>query len=153
MSGMSPKEIASRVGEMAKPIIEGLGYELFDVKYKLQAGRWVLTIVIDNPKDYVSTRDCEIVSYELEKELDASDLIPGSYILEVSSPGLDRPLRNINDFERFIGKLAKVKAAKTYKGYIKAVDKETGKIVLDVDGKDVEINISDVKNANLEIDF
>lgn len=153
MSGLSPKEIASRVGEMAKPIIESLGYELLDVKYKLQAGRWVLTIVIDNPKDYVSTRDCEIVSYELEKELDASDLIPGSYILEVSSPGLDRPLRNINDFERFIGKLAKVKAARTYKGYIKAVDKENEKIVLDVDGKDVEINIGDVKSANLEIDF
>ncbi|WP_372590098.1 ribosome maturation factor RimP [Fervidobacterium thailandense] len=150
---MSPKEIASRVGEIAKPIIESLGYELFDVKYKLQAGRWVLTIVIDNPRDYVSTRDCEIVSYELEKQLDASDFIPGSYILEVSSPGLDRPLRNINDFERFVGKLAKVKAGKTYKGYIKSVNKETGNIVLDVDGKDIEINIDEVKSANLEIDF
>jgi len=89
---LSPKEIEKRVSEIAKPIVEGFGLILFDVKYKMQSGRWVLTIVIDKLNDYVSTKDCELVSYEIEKKLDSNDLIPGRYYLEVSSPGLDRPL-------------------------------------------------------------
>ncbi|MFN3328334.1 MAG: ribosome maturation factor RimP, partial [Fervidobacterium pennivorans] len=119
---LSPKEIEKRVSEIAKPIVESLGLVLFDVKYKMQSGRWVLTVVIDKLNDYVSTKDCELVSYEIEKELDSSDLIPGRYYLEVSSPGLDRPLRSIEDFKRFEGSLAKVKTNKTLKGYIKVVD-------------------------------
>ncbi|WP_448378776.1 ribosome maturation factor RimP [Fervidobacterium sp.] len=149
---LSPKEIEKRVSEIAKPIVEGLGLVLFDVKYKMQSGRWVLTVVIDKLDDYVSTKDCELVSYEIEKELDSSDLIPGRYYLEVSSPGLDRPLRSIEDFKRFEGSLAKVKTNKTLKGYIKVVDLENGTIVLEVEGKEVTINYNDIKSANLEVD-
>ncbi|WP_448384801.1 ribosome maturation factor RimP [Fervidobacterium sp.] len=149
---LSPKEIEKRVSEIAKPIVEGLGLVLFDVKYKMQSGRWVLTVVIDKLNDYVSTKDCELVSYEIEKELDSSDLIPGRYYLEVSSPGLDRPLRSIEDFKRFEGSLAKVKTNKTLKGYIKVVDLENGTIVLEVEGKEVTINYNDIKSANLEVD-
>ncbi|ANE40955.1 ribosome maturation factor RimP [Fervidobacterium sp. SC_NGM5_O18] len=149
---LSPKEIEKRVSEIAKPIVESLGLVLFDVKYKMQSGRWVLTVVIDKLNDYVSTKDCELVSYEIEKELDSSDLIPGRYYLEVSSPGLDRPLRSIEDFKRFEGSLAKVKTNKTLKGYIKVVDLENGTIVLEVEGKEVTISYNDIKSANLEVD-
>jgi ribosome maturation factor RimP len=149
---LSPKEIEKRVSEIAKPIVESLGLVLFDVKYKMQSGRWVLTVVIDKLNDYVSTKDCELVSYEIEKELDSSDLIPGRYYLEVSSPGLDRPLRSIEDFKRFEGSLAKVKTDKTLKGYIKVVDLENGTIVLEVEGKEVTISYNDIKSANLEVD-
>ncbi|AMW32630.1 ribosome maturation factor RimP [Fervidobacterium changbaicum] len=149
---LSPKEIEERVSEIAKPIVEGFGLMLFDVKYKMQSGRWVLTIVIDKREDYVSTRDCELVSYEIEKQLDSTDLIPGRYYLEVSSPGLDRPLRSLEDFKRFEGNLAKVKTTKTFRGYIKSVNTENGEIVLEVEGKDVKINYNDVKSANLEVD-
>jgi ribosome maturation factor RimP len=149
---LSPKEIEKRVSEIAKPIVESLGLVLFDVKYKMQSGRWVLTVVIDKLNDYVSTKDCELVSYEIEKELDSRDLIPGRYYLEVSSPGLDRPLRSIEDFKRFEGSLAKVKTNKTLKGYIKVVDLENGTIVLEVEGKEVTISYNDIKSANLEVD-
>jgi len=149
---LSPKEIEKRVSEIAKPIVESLGLVLFDVKYKMQSGRWVLTVVIDKLNDYVSTKDCELVSYEIEKELDSSDLIPGRYYLEVSSPGLDRPLRSIEDFKRFEGRLAKVKTNKTLKGYIKVVDLENGTIVLEVEGEEVTISYNDIKSANLEVD-
>ena len=149
---LSPKEIEKRVSEIAKPIVESFGLVLFDVKYKMQSGRWVLTVVIDKLNDYVSTKDCELVSYEIEKELDSSDLIPGRYYLEVSSPGLDRPLRSIEDFKRFEGSLAKVKTNKTLKGYIKVVDLENGTIVLEVEGKEVTISYNDIKSANLEVD-
>jgi len=149
---LSPKEIEKRVSEIAKPIVASLGLVLFDVKYKMQSGRWVLTVVIDKLNDSVSTKDCELVSYEIEKELDSMDLIPGRYYLEVSSPGLDRPLRSIEDFKRFEGSLAKVKTNKTLKGYIKVVDLENGTIVLEVEGKEVTITYNDIKSANLEVD-
>ncbi len=148
---LSQREIVSKVSEIAKPIAESFGLELFDVKYGSKGGRWILTIVIDKENDYVSTQDCEKVSMVVEKELDRLDIIPGRYYLEVASPGLDRPLRNKKDFERFKGSFAKVKADKTYKGYIKDVLEE--EIVLDVDGTDVRIQLSNIKNANLEIDF
>ncbi|MFN3691363.1 MAG: ribosome maturation factor RimP [Fervidobacterium sp.] len=150
---LSSKEIVEKVTQIAKPIVESMGLELFDVKYKSQGGKWVLSIVIDKLDGYVSTQDCERVSYEVERELDNSDIIPGRYFLEVASPGLDRPLRNIEDFERFKGSLAKVKARKTYTGYIKAVEKDKDTILLEVDGEIVEIKYSDVKSANLEVEF
>ncbi len=148
---LSQREIVSKVSGIAKPIAESFGLELFDVKYSSKGGRWILTIVIDKENDYVSTQDCEKVSMAVEKELDRLDFIPGRYYLEVASPGLDRPLRNKKDFERFKGNFAKVKADQTYKGYIKDVLEE--EIVLDVDGTDVRIQLSNIKNANLEIDF
>lgn len=150
---LSSKEIVEKVTQIAKPIVESMGLELFDVKYKSQGGKWVLSIVIDKLDGYVSTQDCERVSYEVERELDNSDIIPGRYFLEVASPGLDRPLRNIEDFERFKGSLAKVKARKTYTGYIRAVEKDKDTIFLEVDGEIVEIKYSDVKSANLEVEF
>jgi len=150
---LSPKEIEKRVVELTKPIVEHLGLELFDVKYKLQSGKWLLTIIIDKKDDYVSTRDCELVSYEIEKKLDHEDFIPGRYFLEVSSPGLDRPLRSIEDFKRFQGNFAKVKTTKTIRGYIKDVNSETGDIILESDGKEVTVNFKDLKSANLEVDM
>lgn len=147
------RTIIEKVTELAKPVVESMGFELFDVKYRLQGGRRVLTIVIDNPRDYVSTRDCEIVSYQVEKKLDQADFISGSYILEVSSPGLDRPLRSLEDFKRFTGRLAKVKADKTYVGHIKEVREQTNEVVLATASGDVVVRYDAVRAANLEVDF
>ncbi|HOA16472.1 MAG TPA: ribosome maturation factor RimP [Fervidobacterium sp.] len=153
MSRLDPKKIAEMVRSIAQPIVERMGLEIFDVKYRIQSGRWTLTVIIDKLNDYVSTRDCEMVSHELEQRLDGEDIIPGSYFLEVSSPGMDRPLRNIAEFSRFVGEYAKVKTDKTYRGHIKSVNVEKQEIILDVDGKDVLIKYEDVRSANLEVEF
>ncbi|ABS60591.1 MULTISPECIES: ribosome maturation factor RimP [Fervidobacterium] len=150
---LSQKEIIERVRAIAEPIVTSMGLELFDVKYRIQAGKWVLSIIIDKLDDYVSTRDCELVSYEIEKVLDSHDFIPGRYYLEVSSPGLDRPLKKIEDFRRFVGKLVKVKTKKTYRGYIVDVNMETKEIILRVDNENITIKYDDVKSANLEIEL
>jgi ribosome maturation factor RimP len=80
--------------------------ELFDFKLRPQGKKLVLTVVLDRKSGPVSVDDCTVVSRDLEKKLDAMDLIEASYILEVSSPGLDRPLRNLADCQRFKGRKA-----------------------------------------------
>lgn len=80
--------------------------ELFDFKVRSQGKKLVLTVVLDKKSSPVSVDDCTAVSRDLEKRLDELDLIETSYLLEVTSPGLDRPLRNLEDCERFKGRKA-----------------------------------------------
>lgn len=80
--------------------------ELFDFKVRPQGKKLILTVVLDKKSAPVTVDDCSVVSRDLEKKLDELDLIETSYILEVSSPGLDRPLRNLEDCERFKGRKA-----------------------------------------------
>ncbi|ANQ54317.1 MULTISPECIES: ribosome maturation factor [unclassified Thermosipho (in: thermotogales)] len=146
------RDIVSQVKKISEKICKELQLELFDVKYYNKSGRWFLEVIIDNPYDYVSTKDCEKVSRALEYELDKIDIIPSKYYLTVSSPGLDRPLRNINDFERFINHKVKIKTqTNSYIGYIKNIKNNI--ITIDVNGKKIEIKFEEIKNANLEIDF
>ncbi|ABR31260.1 ribosome maturation factor RimP [Thermosipho melanesiensis] len=146
------KDIVSQVKDIAQKICEEFHLELFDVKYYNKSGRWFLEIIIDNPYDYISTKDCENVSRKLEFELDKINIIPNKYYLTVSSPGLNRPLRNVKDFERFTGKKAKIKTREnTYIGYIKNVVDNI--ITFETDGKFIEFKFEEIKKANLEIDI
>ena len=81
------------------PILEKHGFSLWDVEYVKEGGNWYLRAYIDKP-DGLGVNDCEVVSRELSDILDEEDYIEGSYILEVSSPGLGRPLKKDRDFER-----------------------------------------------------
>ncbi len=100
------KEIASRVKGLIEPIVKGMGYRLFDVEFKPERG-WVLRIIIDKPGG-VTIRDCEEVSRRISGLLDVEDLIPFSYMLEISSPGLTRSLEKPEHYEFFKGRLVKV---------------------------------------------
>ncbi|WP_448517402.1 ribosome maturation factor RimP [Pseudothermotoga sp.] len=134
-------------------ILLSMGLELFDISFKKERGRWVLRIVIDDPNGYVSVAQCEKVSMKVSNYLDQEDPIPHSYVLEVSSPGLDRPLRGLNDYKRFIGKLAKfwLVSGQVYVGRIESA--EESQIVLDVLGEKVVFKPEDVKRSRLEIEF
>ena len=100
------KEIASRVKGLIEPIVKGMGYRLFDVEFKPERG-WVLRVIIDKPGG-VTIRDCEEVSRRISGLLDVEDLIPFSYMLEISSPGLTRSLEKPEHYEFFKGRLVKV---------------------------------------------
>ncbi|MDK2886067.1 MAG: ribosome maturation factor RimP [Thermosipho sp. (in: thermotogales)] len=151
---MNNKEIVKKVYDIAKNVVKKFDLDLFDVKYYNQSGKWILEIVIDNPNDYVSTIDCEKVSREIEFELDALDIIPKRYYLTVSSPGLDRPLRNIDDFKRFKNHKVKIVTFenKTIIGYISDVLEEKIIITLET-GNNQNVEFKNIKKANLEIEF
>ena len=134
----------------AERITKRHGLEVFDLTFRREARGWVLRLTIDNPVGYVSIRDCEIVSRELERWLDVEDIIDRRYILEVSSPGLDRPLRDERDYRRFKGKLAKFVMDDGRVVIARIVSYENGKVKLDEDGKEIVIDLERVKKANLE---
>ncbi|MEN3009005.1 ribosome maturation factor [Pseudothermotoga sp.] len=134
-------------------ILQRMGLELFDISFKKERGRWVLRIVIDDPSGYVSIAQCENVSVKVSDYLDREDPIPHSYVLEVSSPGLDRPLRGLNDYKRFTGRLARfwLSSGQVLVGRIESADED--RIVLDVLGEKVAFKPEDVKRSRLEVEF
>ncbi len=134
----------------AERITEKHGLEVFDLTFRREGRGWVLRLTIDNPVGYVSIRDCEIVSRELERWLDEVDPIDQRYILEVSSPGLDRPLRGERDYIRFQGKLAKFVMDDGSVVIARIVSYEAGMVRVDEDGKEKTIDLKHVKRANLE---
>src|SRR5688572_21219200 len=100
--------VVEKVRELATPAIESAAYELVDVEWRREFGSWILRVFIDGPGG-ITHEDCERVSRELSALLDVHDVIPQAYNLEVSSPGLNRPLRTAEHFKRFTGQKAKVK--------------------------------------------
>lgn len=114
---MKRDELRDRVQGIIEPVINSLGYELDDLEVGKSRGKGILRVFIDK-EDGITIDDCERVSRELDALLDVEDPIPYSYVLEVSSPGLDRPLRTPADFERFKGSKARVIT-------IEPIDKQT----------------------------
>ena len=139
------------------PAIEGAGYELVDLQWKRETGAWVLRALIDKPVGLISHDDCTRVSRELSAVLDVNDVISHHYTLEVSSPGLDRPLRTAQHFGRFIGQKARVRlqtgvsGRRNFAGIIVGVEGNT--VTLDVGGTSFDLPLSDLERANLEYQF
>lgn len=123
------EEIEPYVEGLLLPITEKHGFELVDVEYVKEAGNWYLRAYIDK-EGGIAVDDCETVSRELEVFLDADDCIENSYILEVSSPGLGRPLKKEKDFARSLGQEVEVKlfraveGCREYRGVLNAYDRE-----------------------------
>jgi ribosome maturation factor RimP len=103
-----------RIREIAARVADTYGLQIDDVTMRRDGGQDVLRVILDRPgpaatpEESVSIADCEKVSHELGTILDVEDLVPARYTLEVSSPGLDRPLRDAEDYRRFAGRLAKI---------------------------------------------
>lgn len=154
---MKIEGLEGKLMALAQPVVDGLGMELVDVAFVTEHGRRVLRVTIDKPGG-VTVDDCGDVSRELGTILDVEDPIPQRYTLEVSSPGLDRPLLSEKDFIRFTGKKARIKTReamegrKNFKATIEAV--EGGRVkVTDFDGKVFEIPLSNIDRARLEVEI
>ena len=141
---MDKINIVKKTLEITLPITNNLNFELVDVIYIKEDKSWFLRIFIDKPGG-ISIDDCEKVSHELSLELEKNDFIEESYYLEVSSPGLDRPLKKDSDFEKFKNELIEIKLHKA----IESKKKYEGTLI---GIKDNKIVIQDQDNKILELD-
>lgn len=142
---MSKKEIyEQKTEEVLLPIVEKNGFELWDVEYVKEGGNWYLRAYIDKPGG-INVEDCEVVSRELSDILDEKDYIDEAYILEVSSPGLGRPLKKEKDFARSIGKEVEIR---TYRMVDK--QKEFTGILVEYDKNSVTIEMEDESKRTFE---
>ena len=155
--GMGKGVERDRIRQLAEQVIESQGYELVEFELKGGGKHSVLKVFIDKPAG-ITHQDCELVSEQLGTVLDVEDLIPFSYTLEVSSPGLDRKLVKDSDYTRFEGKLAKVQTRiplqnqKTFKGRLRGL--QDGNVLLELPrGNVMEIPLDVVQEARLEFDW
>ena len=130
-------KVTDVVEALAKPIVEEQGCSLWDVEYVKEAGVWYLRLYIDK-EGGVSIDDCEAVSRPVSDLLDEADPIEGSYTLEVSSAGAERPLKRPGDFQRFMGSPVAVKLYKAQGGR-----KEFAGVLTGYDNGDVTITVGD----------
>jgi len=144
-----------RVRSMADPIILDEGMELVDVEYRRESRGWVLRLILDK-EEGVTLDDCTRISQEVGRSLDVEDFIQSPYTLEVSSPGLTRPLKTEKDFMKYRHRLIKVKTIdpiekrRQFKGRLLGVSEN--RIEIEVDGGIFQIPLSNVAKANLEVD-
>jgi ribosome maturation factor RimP len=157
-------DAVERVRAVAERVVQSHGLELFDIQLRRESIGWVVRVFIDRPgpadtpDDSVGIEDCARVSREVSAILDVEDPIDRAYTLEVSSPGLDRPLRNERDFRRFSGRLAKivvdpaVDGQKHFAGRIGGVDGEA--VLFEAQGgKHHRIPLAAIKRARLDVEF
>ena len=141
-----------KVQELIEPAVVALGYELVGVEYIPQGKHSLLRVYIDT-EDGINLDDCTRVSHQVSGLLDVEDIIKGQYNLEVSSPGLDRPLFTLEHFRRFTGHEAKIKLTmpldgqRKFKGTINGVREDA--VLLEVEGNEVELPVSLIDKANL----
>jgi ribosome maturation factor RimP len=163
---------------LIEPPIQGAGLELVELQWNRETEGWVLRVFIDRPEGpsvpgtadpsddgdesvfdpmYVSHEDCERVSRDLSATLDVADTIRHTYRLEVSSPGIDRPLRRERDFDRFTGQNAKIRTEepvegrRNFSGVLRGA--KDGQVQLDCDGRSYQLPIAIIVRANLVPDW
>jgi ribosome maturation factor RimP len=171
---------------VVEPYVKDAGFDLVEVQSGREPSGWIVRLFIDQPASPVpsgagaegdsddasgqgvSHLDCERVSRDVSAALDVADLIPHTYELEVSSPGLDRPLRRAVDFSRFAGREARIRMAegvegrRNFSGRLVGVeaapasgqnDDHTGVVVIECDGRTYHLPIEDIAKANLVPDW
>ncbi len=149
-------EILQRVRTIAEPILSEEGMELLEVEYRRESRGWILRLYIDK-QGGVTLDDCTRVSREVGRNLDVEDFIPSAYTLEISSPGLTRPLKTAKDFLRYRNRLVHVKTLSPvenrshFSGRLLGIS-EKG-IEIEADGQIFQILLSNVSKANLEVEW
>ena len=161
---MPSADIVEQVRGAATRVAGTYGLEIFDVQFRREASGMVLRVQLDRPgpsaraEESVSVDDCARVSRDLSAVLDVEDVVPTAYTLEVSSPGLDRPLRDADDYRRFAGRRAKivmrdaVDGQKFFKGILGGVD-GLDVLITGEDGRPHRVPIGVITRANLEVEF
>ena len=159
---MAQQTVTDKIKDIAERIASSLGMELVDLEYKREGRQMVLRFFIDK-NGGITLDDCADVSRELSAVLDVEDLVPDKYVLEVSSPGLNRPLKTESDYVRYMGKLVKIKTyemlqdeagnrRKTFLGELTGF--ADGLITVRLrEGQNAEIPLEKVAKANLEFEL
>jgi ribosome maturation factor RimP len=148
---------ARDLNSLVERVAAGLGYEVVDIEYRPHPRNGLLRVYIDKPEGIVLD-DCEAVSRQLSAMLDVEDPIPGQYRLEVSSPGLDRPLRKAEDFVRFAGEMVKIRMSmpshagqRNFSG--KLLGMKDQDVVIEVDGQECHLPLGGIEKARIEPQF
>jgi ribosome maturation factor RimP len=157
-------DIVGQVRDAAARVASGYGLDVFDVQFRREGAGMVLRVLIDRPgpastpDDSVGVDDCANVSRDLSAILDVEDVVPTAYTLEVSSPGLDRPLRGTTDYRRFAGRRAKlvmrvaVDGQKFFRGILGGMEDDD--VLIDAeDGRRHRVPVGVITRANLEVEF
>jgi ribosome maturation factor RimP len=151
------KRIVDKVSHLVEPVVQEFGMEMVDVEFRPERGRWILRVFIDK-EGGITVDDCASVSRELGDLIEAEDIIDYPYVLEISSPGLNRPLRKESDFIRAIGKMVRLKMSRpinrrrNFTGRLANV--REGVISLLVDENNlVELPLKEIDKARLKYEF
>ncbi len=154
---MSKKEIYEQKAEaLVTPIVEKYGFELVDVEYVKEGGNFYLRAYVDKPGG-ITVEDCETVSREFSDKLDEADFIDEAYIMEVSSPGLGRPLKKEKDFKRSMGEEVEIRTyrpinrEKEFYGVLTAYDENS--VTIDCEGEEKIFQKADIALIRLAFDF
>ena len=151
------EEYEQKAEAILTPIVESKGFELVDVEYVKEAGTWYLRAYIDK-EGGIAVDDCEVISRKLSDWLDKEDFIDDSYILEVSSPGLGRPLKKEKDYVRSMGREVEVRLYKAidrqkeFTGTLSAYDDKTVTLTME-DGSEAVFEKADIALIRLAFDF
>lgn len=146
-------DIVGRTWKTLESSLSEQGYELIEVEYVRENGPWILRLFIDKPGG-ITLDDCQTASRMASALLDAADFIESHYMLEMSSPGFDRPLRKVKDFERFAGERVRVTAQtqvagrRQFKGVLCGV--QDGMVLVDCNGTMCTIHLENIKKARLD---
>ena len=163
MAESAKQTIEERAKAVVEPILLGEGYELVDLEW-IRESDWILRLFIDKvgSSEPVGIEDCSKASHAVDVALEVEDFIPHEYHLEVSSPGLNRPLKKLNHFAKVVGKKVKVKTfgplhgvqppRKNFQGVLKAVESDAVMVAVEGAG-DFRIPLKDIAKANLEFEF
>ncbi len=153
-SFVSEDRIITAVESFARPILDDLGLELVEIQFRRESGGWILRLFVDR-EGGVNIDDCASVSRQVSAYLEVEELIDHAYNLEVSSPGLERPLKRKEDFVRFLGRKARIKVKepidgqRVFLGLLGPVVGET--LTLDVDGQQMDIDLDAMARARLSL--
>jgi ribosome maturation factor RimP len=153
---MTKTSVVESIIEISEPVVKDEGLELVDVEYKKLGKTWTLRVFIDSEQG-VTVDDCQKISRQISDIIEIDDLIANPFVLEVSSPGLDRPLKKEQDFLRFKNKKVQVKTfspienRKKFRGIIQSCKDNT--LFLDEEGVSIEISLDKISQAKPIIEF
>jgi ribosome maturation factor RimP len=145
------------VESLVRPVVESAGLELVDVAFGRESGRRVLRVTIDREGEAVDLDTISATSDRISRRLDVEGFAPGPYVLEVSSPGIERPLRTARDFQRHVGAIVKLKTAaptngaRVHRGALVSADDEA--VVVAAAGGDVRVRYADIVSARTVFDW
>jgi len=157
---MAKKKITEIVADMLQEFLQQEGYELYNIEFMKEGRDWFLRVYLDkvSGEGYIGTEDCEKVSRYLSEKLDEEDPIEQNYYLEVSSPGMDRPLLKREHYERYTGSEVEIKlykgkdGTKNIAGVLNGLEGDIV-TVTDHDNKEWKLELSEIAKANLAVVF